>query len=108
MEAFKQTASLPTHYPITYVPERHKTTIHQMKACHKIIHPVVLQVMDIQINSKLLDKILEDYMMSVSRGQFDVNLLGPDLGLDLEEDLDTTNPCSIVDELKDGSPTHHT
>lgn len=47
-------------------------------------------------------------MMSASSGQSDANPLGSNLGLNLEEDLDTTKPCSIIDELMDGSPTHHT
>ena len=61
-----------------------------------------------QMNSELLDKILKDDMISLSGGEFDVDLLGPDLGLGLEEDLDTTKPYSIIDKLLDGPLTHHT
>lgn len=63
--------------------------------------------MDSQMNSKLLNKILEDGIISLSSGESDVNLLEPDLGLDLEEDLDITKPHSIIDELMDGPPTHY-
>ena len=45
--------------------------------------------MESQMDSELLDKILEDDMISLSGGESDVDLLGPDLSLDLEEDLDT-------------------
>ena len=64
--------------------------------------------MDSQMNSELLDKISEDDMISLSGGESDVDLLGPDLVLDLEEDSDTNKPYSIIDELLDGPPTHHT
>ena len=64
--------------------------------------------MDSQMNSELLDKILDDDMISLSGVESDVDILGPDLGLNLEEDLDTTKPYSIIDELMDGPPTHHT
>ena len=59
------------------------------------------------MNSKLPNKILEDSIISLSSGESDVNLLEPDLGLDLEEDLDITKPYSIIDELMDGPPTHY-
>ena len=62
--------------------------------------------MDGQMNSKLLDKILEDDMTFLSDGKSVVDLLGPDRGLDLEKDLDTTKPYSIIDKPMDGSPTH--
>ena len=52
--------------------------------------------MNTQMNSKLLDKIMKDDMISLSGGESDVDLLGPDLGLDLEEDLDTIKPYSII------------
>ena len=64
--------------------------------------------MDSQMNSELLDKILEDDMISLSGSESDVSLLGPDLGLHLEEDLETTKPYFTIDELMDGPPTHHT
>lgn len=41
------------------------------------------------MNNELLNKILEKDMISLSSGESDVDLLGPDLILDLEEDLDT-------------------
>ena len=60
------------------------------------------------MNSKLLDKIMEDDMISLSGGESDVNLLEPNLGLDLAEDLDTIKPYSIIDELMDSPSTHYT
>ena len=60
------------------------------------------------MNSELRGKILENDMIWLSGGESDVDLLGPDVGLGLEEDLDTTKPCSIIDELMDSPPTHHT
>lgn len=42
-----------------------------------------------QMNSELLNKILEEDMISLSSDESDVDVLGPDLILDLEEDLDT-------------------
>ena len=60
------------------------------------------------MNSELRGKILENDMIWLSGGESDVDLLGPDVGLGLEEDLDTTRPYSIIDELMDSPPTHHT
>ena len=60
------------------------------------------------MNSELRGKILENDMIWLSGGESDVDLLGPDVGLGLEEDLDTTKPYSIIDELMDSPPTHHT
>lgn len=42
-----------------------------------------------QMNRELLNKILEEDMISLSSDESDVDVLGPDLILDLEEDLDT-------------------
>ena len=64
--------------------------------------------MESQTNIELLDKILEDDMISLSGGESDVVLLGADPSLDVEKDLDTTKPYSIIGELIDGPPTHHT
>ena len=47
-------------------------------------------------------------MISLSGGESDVVLLGADPSLDVEKDLDTTKPYSIIGELIDGPPTHHT
>ena len=62
--------------------------------------------MDSQMNSELLDSILGDDVISLSSGESDVDLLGPDLSLGFEEDLDTTKPYFIIDKLMDGPPTH--
>ena len=59
------------------------------------------------MNSELRDKSLEDDIIWLSGSESDVDLLGPDLVLDLEEDLDTTKSYSIIDELMYSPPTHH-
>ena len=79
-----------------------------MKACRTIIQSNFLQVMDNQMNRELSNKIFEDDMILLSDGDSVVDLLRPNLGLDLGEDLDTTKRYSIIDELMDGLPTNHT
>ena len=74
----------------------------------RLFTSIFSQVKFSQINSELLHKILEDFIISLSGGESDVDLLGPDFGLDIEEDLNTTKPYSIIDELMDGPTTHHT
>ena len=64
--------------------------------------------MNSQINNELPNIILEDDIISLSGGESEIDLLVPDFGLDLDEDLDTTKPYFIIDELMDGPPTHHT
>lgn len=63
--------------------------------------------MDSQMNSELLDKILQDHIISLSGGESNIDLLEADIGLDLQEDLDTNKPYSITDELMNDPPTHH-
>ena len=60
------------------------------------------------MNSELLNEMLERDIISLSGGECDIDLLGPDLGLDPKEDLNTTKPYSITDELMDGPATHQT
>ena len=57
------------------------------------------------MNSELLDKTLEDDIISLSGEESEVDLLGQDLGLDLE-DLDITKSYSILGELMNNPPTH--
>ena len=59
------------------------------------------------MNSELLDKILQDHIISLSGGESNIDLLEADIGLDLQEDLDTNKPYSITDELMNDPPTHH-
>lgn len=63
--------------------------------------------MDSQMNSELLDKILQGHIISLSGGESNIDLLEADIGLDLQEDLDTNKPYSITDELMNDPPTHH-
>ena len=65
-----------------------------------------MQIKVIQMNSELLDKTLEDDIISLSGEESEVGLLGQDLGLDLEEDLDITKSYSILGELMNNPPTH--
>ena len=66
------------------------------------------QIMDSQIDSNLLDNILENDIISLISGESDTDLLGPDLDLNLHEDMDTTKLYSILDELMASPPTHNT
>ena len=52
--------------------------------------------------------MLEGDLISLSGGESDMDLLGPDFGLDPKEDLNTTRTYSIIDELMDGPPAHRT
>ena len=63
--------------------------------------------MDSQIDSEMLDNILENDIILLIGGESDINLLGPDLGLDLYEDMDTTKLYSILDELMASKTTYN-
>ena len=63
--------------------------------------------MDSQMNGELLNEMLEGDIISLSGGESDSDLLGPDFGRDPKEDLNTRR-YSIIDELMDGPPTHRT
>ena len=64
--------------------------------------------MDSQMNSKLLNQIFENDIIFFSAGECDMNLLEIDLDVELEKDFNTTKKYSIINELMDGPPTHHT
>ena len=72
-----------------------------------MIHLNFLQVMDSQIDSELLDSMLEKDIILLSSEETDTDLLGSDLDLNLH-DIDTTKPYSILDELMACPPTHNT
>ena len=63
--------------------------------------------MDSEINSVLLNEMLEEDIISLSGGQSDTDLLQSDFGRNAKEDQ-ITRPHSIIDELMDGPPTHQT
>ena len=63
--------------------------------------------MDSQIDCEMLDNILENDIILLIGGESDINLLGPDLGLDLYEDMDTTKLYSILDELMASKTTYN-
>ena len=73
-----------------------------------MIHLNFSQIIDSQIDSELLDSILENDIISLSGGKSDTDLLGHDLDLNLNENMDTTKPYSILDELVACPPTHNT
>ena len=61
--------------------------------------------MDTQVDSEILASILEYDMILVSGG--DIDILGPDLVVNSHEDMHTTKPFSILDELMTSQPTHN-
>lgn len=40
--------------------------------------------------------LLKDIIISLSHGESDIDLLGPDLGVELEEDFDTTKNIPLL------------
>ena len=46
-------------------------------------------------------------MISLSGGESDTDLLGPDLGVNSHEDINTTKPFSVLDELIASPPIHN-
>ena len=68
---------------------------------------IFLQDMDSEINSVLLNEMLEEDIISLSSGESDTELLQSDFGWSAKEDW-ITRPISIIDELMDGPPTHQT
>ena len=44
------------------------------------------QVMDSQVDKETLNKLLENDMVSLSGGELDINLLGPDLHAHYQQD----------------------
>ena len=66
-----------------------------------------LQDMDSEINSIVLNEMLEEDFISLSGGESDTDLLQSDFGRNAKEDQ-ITRPYSIIDELMDGPPTHQT
>ena len=63
--------------------------------------------MDSEINSIVLNEMLEEDIISLSGGESDTDLLQSDFGRNAKEDQ-ITRPYSIIDELMDGPPTHQT
>ena len=61
--------------------------------------------MDSQMNSELLNKILEDDIILLSSCESDIDLLGPDLDVELEERLDTIKIIFHYSQTK-GWPTN--
>ena len=78
-----------------------------MKIYRIMINLYISQVMDSQIDSETLNNILENDMISLSGGESDANLLGPDVDVNSHEDIPTTKPFSILEELLTSPPTHN-
>lgn len=74
----------------------YKNTIHHRNALFEIIQLNFSQVMNSHINSKLLDKILDEGKFSLSGGNLDAAIFGND-----KFDF-------IIDKLMDSPPTHKT
>ena len=78
-----------------------------MKIYHIMIHLNFSLLIDSQIDSKIVDNILENDIVLLSGGESDTNLLGPDMGLNLHEGMNTTKPYSILNELMAIPPNHN-
>ena len=91
--------SIQTHnYTHTHT---HTHTIHQRKNNCIVIHFFASQVMDSQVDSETL---LQNDMISLSGGESDIDLLGSDPCIYSQEDMRTTKPFSILDELLTSPP----
>ena len=63
--------------------------------------------MDSQTDSETLNNILENDMILIRGGESDTDFLGPDLDVNCCEDIHTTKPFSILDELMPSLSTHN-
>ena len=72
-----------------------------------MIHYNFPQVMGCQMNSELLNKILEEDIISLRGGESDHDLLGFDLEKNLENNCPPLKLYSIIDELMDNPQTNH-
>ena len=85
----------------------HTDTIHQIKINCILIYFFTSQVMDSQVNSEALNNLLENDMISQSRGEPNIDLLGSDPDTNSREDMHITKPFSILNELVDSPPTRN-
>ena len=72
-----------------------------------ITHINFPQVMDCQLNSELLGRILEEDIISPTGGESDDEFLQCNLEEDLQKPHPPTRPFSIIDEQIYGLPTPH-
>ena len=79
--------------------QTHTHTIHQIKINRIVIHLLNSQVMDSQVDNEILNNLLENDMISLSGGESDIDFLGSDPDTNSREDMRTTKPFSILDEL---------
>ena len=79
--------------------QTHTHTIHQIKINRIVIHLLTSQVMDSQVDNEILNNLLENDMISLSGGESDIDFLGSDPDTNSREDMRTTKPFSILDEL---------
>ena len=77
-----------THVHVGYT---HTNTIHHTNVLLTIIQRSFPQVMDSQMNSELLDEILNEEMISLSAGESDEDIFGND-GFDSIIDESMNNP----------------
>ena len=92
-----------THIYVSYI---HTNTIHHTNVSFPIIRPNFRQVMDNQINSELLDKILDEEMILLNGDEPDDSLLGFELEENWENCHLPIKLYSIINKLMDSSPTH--
>ena len=72
-----------------------------------MIHFYILQVMDSQIDSETMEKMLQNDTISISGGESNADLPVPALDVNSHEDINTSKPFSILDELMVSLPTHN-
>ena len=70
------------------------------------MQPNFPQVIDRQMNTDLLNKIMDEEMISLSGGESNDDLLGFEVEENLENYQPPTKPSLIIDEFIDSSPTH--
>ena len=72
-----------------------------------MIHFYILQVMGSQIDSETMEKMLQNDTISISGGESNADLPVPALDVNSHEDIHTSKPFSILDELMVSLPTHN-
>ena len=93
-----------THTHNTHTQHTHTHTIPLIKINCIIIYFFTSQVMDSKADSEILNNLLEDDMISLSGGESDIDLLGPDPDINSQEDMRITKPFSILYELLASPP----
>ena len=93
--------SIHTHTP-TQTHAGH--TIHQIKINCKVIHFFTSHVMDSQADSKNLNNLFKNDMVSLSSRESNIDLLGSDRDTNTREDIRTTKTFSVLDQILASPP----